>query len=121
MTFALSHPSGKCVTFRYQSPIFWSIRILVLIESRTVWKHGIPKAFLGLNIIMAGLKFKTSHTAFLEVSQQVVLQIQADRYDLKDPLALARFLQDADIRLVRAKFGPQMLVIFAILMISNHQ
>ena len=51
-----------------------------------------------------------SCTAFLEVSEEVVLKIQADRYDLQDPLALARFLQDADIRLVRAKFGPQLLI-----------
>ena len=48
MTFALSHPSGRCVTSLFESPIFWSIRILVLIESRTTWKHGIPKSFLGL-------------------------------------------------------------------------
>lgn len=67
---------------------------------------------------------RTPHTTFLEVSDKVVLQIQADHYDLKDPLALARFLQEADIRLVRAKFGPQLLVISAILyhiMTSNHQ
>ena len=29
------------------------------------------------------------------------------RYDLTDPQALARFLQDSDVRLVRAKCGPQ--------------
>ena len=53
-----------------------------------------------------------SYTAFLEVSEELVLQIQADRYDLKNLLDLARFLQDADIRLVRAKFGPQLLISF---------
>ena len=57
------------------------------------------------------LYFTTYHTAFLEVSNQTVLQMQADRYGLSNPLDLARFLQDADIRLVRAKFGPQLLVI----------
>ena len=56
------------------------------------------------------LKFTNWPTTFLEVSEEVVLKIQADRYDLKDPLALARFLQDADIRLVRAKFWPQLFV-----------
>jgi len=71
---------------------------------------------------MDGLKFtKNYRAAFLEVSAEVVLKIQADRYDLSDPLALARFLQDADIRLVRAKFWPQLLVISCYITTSNHQ
>ena len=31
------------------------------------------------------------------------------RYSLKDPRAFAQFLRDSDVRLVRAKFGPQSL------------
>ena len=34
---------------------------------------------------------------------------KAHRYDLKEPHAFAQFLQDADIRLIRAKFDPQSL------------
>ena len=34
---------------------------------------------------------------------------KAHRYDLKEPRAFAQFLQDADIRLIRAKCGPQSL------------
>eukprot|EP00434_Breviolum_minutum_P042002 symbB.v1.2.037370.t1/scaffold5500.1/size26397/1 len=37
-------------------------------------------------------------------------EVQADRYDLSDPLALARFLQDADIRLVRAKYLAELVL-----------
>ena len=34
------------------------------------------------------------------------------RYSLKDPRAFAQFLRDSDVRLVRAKFGPQSLQLY---------
>lgn len=35
--------------------------------------------------------------------------MQVLQYDLKDPLEFAQFLQDADVRLIRLEYHPQLI------------